>query len=68
MKLDRQGNITAHDVKRLLLRVYSDLRAGDISDARAYRESFILNNILKAIETTDLEERLHKIEGAMRGE
>lgn len=66
MKLDR-NDITAKDVKRLLLRVYRDLKAGDLSETQAYRESFILNNILKAIELTDLEERLRKIEGLMRG-
>lgn len=66
MKFDRPGNIAARDVKRLLLRVYNELRAGEISDSRAYREAFILNNILKAIETTDLEERLRKIEEAVR--
>lgn len=62
MKLDRIDDITAKDVKRLLLRVYRDLKTGDLSDAQAYRESSILNNVLKAIELTDMEERLSKIE------
>lgn len=62
MKLDRIDDITAKDVKRLLLRVYRNLKAGDLSDAQAYRESSILNTVLKAIELTDMEERLSKIE------
>lgn len=62
MKLDRIDDITAKDVKRLLLRVYRDLKTGDLSNAQAYRESSILNNVLKAIELTDMEERLSKIE------
>jgi 23S rRNA maturation mini-RNase III len=62
MKLDRSGDISAKDVKRLLLRVYRDLKAGDLSDTQAYREASILNNVLKAIELTDMEERLSKIE------
>ena len=66
MKLDRGDDITAKDVKRLLLRVYRDLNAGDLSDTQAYREASILNNVLKAIELTDMEERLNKIEGLIR--
>jgi hypothetical protein len=66
MKLDRGDDITAKDVKRLLLRVYRDLKAGDLSDTQAYREASILNNVLKAIELTDMEERLNKIEGLIR--
>ena len=62
MKLDRVDDITAKDVKRLLLRVYRDLKLGDLSDTQAYREASILNNVLKAIELTDMEERLSKIE------
>jgi 23S rRNA maturation mini-RNase III len=62
MKLDRTDDISAKDVKRLLLRVYRDLKAGDLSDTQAYREASILNNVLKAIELTDMEERLSKIE------
>jgi hypothetical protein len=66
MKLDRGGDINAKDVKRLLLRVYRDLKAGDLSDTQAYREASILNNVLKAIELTDMEERLSKIERLLR--
>jgi 23S rRNA maturation mini-RNase III len=62
MKLDRTDDISAKDVKRLLLRVYRDLKTGDLSDTQAYREASILNNVLKAIELTDMEERLSKIE------
>lgn len=65
MKLDRSDDISAKDVKRLLLRVYRNLKAGELSEAQAYREAFVLNNILKAIELTDVEERLRRIERLM---
>jgi hypothetical protein len=59
-------DITAKDVKRFILMVYRNLKNGDINDARAYRETFILNSVLKAIETSDLEERLLNIERAIK--
>lgn len=62
MKVDRSNDIKAKDVKKLLLKVYRDLKVGDLTDTQAYRETFILNNVLKAIELTDMEERLSKIE------
>lgn len=54
--------IQAKDVKRLLLSVYRRFRAGEITESGAYREAYLLNSVLKAIEITDLEERLSKIE------
>ncbi|OPZ63139.1 MAG: hypothetical protein BWY86_00028 [Candidatus Aminicenantes bacterium ADurb.Bin508] len=67
MKMGRNG-IEARDIKRLLLKVYKELRSGTVSESRAYREAFILNAILKAIEVSDMEERLMKIEGMMTHE
>lgn len=62
MKLDQNRDVTAKDIKHFLLKVYRDVKTGELSEAQAYREAFILNNVLKAIELTDLEERLNKIE------
>jgi len=59
-------DITAKDIKRLLLGVYKRYRAGEITEQTAYKESSILNSITKAIEVTDMEERLQSIEEALR--
>ena len=59
------NDIEAKDVKRLLLRTYRRYRNGEIADAEARQEAYLLNSVLKAIETTDLEERLQKIEATM---
>jgi hypothetical protein len=62
-----EQDIEAKDIKRLLLRAYSRYRRGEISEAAARQKTFILNSVLKAIETTDIEERLQKIESLMEG-
>jgi hypothetical protein len=54
--------IQAKDVKRLLLKVYRKYQSGAISEAQATKEAYLLNSILKAIETTDIEERVEKLE------
>ena len=59
--------IEAKDVKRLLLRVYRRYQSGTITEAQAYKETYLLNSVLKAIEVTDLEERLQNIENALKG-
>jgi len=59
-------DITAKDIKRLLLGVYSRYRKGSITEQRAQKEADILNSIIKAIEVTDLEERLQAIEDRIR--
>ena len=58
-------DIKAKDIKRLLLRVYRRYNSGAITEAQAYKETYLLNSVLKAIEITDLEERLIKIETAL---
>lgn len=58
--------IEAKDVKRLLLRVYRKYQRGAITEAQAYRETYLLNSVLKAIEVTDLEERLQNIENTLK--
>jgi hypothetical protein len=54
--------IKAKDIKRLLLRVYRRYQGGTISEAQATKETSILNSILKAIEVTDFEKRIDKVE------
>ena len=61
-------DIEAKDVKRLLLRVYKRYNSGSITEAQAYKETYLLNSVLKAIETTDLEERLQNIENTLKNE
>lgn len=58
-------DIEAKDVKRLLLRVYRRYQSGAITDSQAQKEAYLLNSVLKAIEVTDMEERLQSIERLM---
>lgn len=58
--------IKAKDIKRLLLRVYRRYSSGSITEAQAYKETYLLNSVLKAIEITDLEERLQDIENTLK--
>ena len=58
--------IQAKDVKRLLLRVYKRYQSGAITEAQAYKESYLLNSVLKAIELTDMETRLQNIENLLK--
>ena len=61
-----EKQIEAKDIKRLLLRVYRRYNSGAITEAQAYRETYLLNSVLKAIEVTDLEERLQNIENTLK--
>lgn len=58
--------IEAKDIKRLLLRVYRRYNTGAITEAQAYKETYLLNSVLKAIELTNVEERLNSIENILR--
>jgi hypothetical protein len=58
--------IEAKDIKRLLLRVYKRYNSGGITEGQAYKETYLLNSVLKAIEVTDLEERLQNIENTLK--
>ncbi len=60
-----EKQIEAKDIKRLLLRVYRRYNSGAITEAQAYKETYLLNSVLKAIEVTDLEERLQRLETAL---
>lgn len=55
-------DIKAKDIKRLLLRLYKRYQSGAISETQAQKEAYLLNSILKAIEVTDLEERVTRME------
>ena len=61
-----EKQIEARDVKRLLLRVYKRYSSGAITDTQAQKETYLLNSVLKAIEVTDLEERLQLLETMLR--
>lgn len=61
-----EKQIEAKDIKRLLLRVYRRYNSGAITEAQAYKETYLLNSVLKAIEVTDLEERLQNIQNTLR--
>lgn len=61
-----EKQIEAKDIKRLLLRVYRRYNSGAITEAQAYKETYLLNSVLKAIEVTDLEERLQNIENRLK--
>lgn len=57
-----EKHIEAKDIKRLLLRVYRRYLSGAITEAQATKETYLLNSVLKAIEITDIETRLQRIE------
>jgi len=59
-------DIEAKDIKRLLLRVYRRYQSGAITEAQAYKETYLLNSVLKAIEVTNVEERLNSIENILK--
>ena len=59
----QKREIKAKDVKTLLLKVYRRYLKGDISEAQAGKEAYLLNSVLKAIEVTDLEDIVERLEG-----
>ena len=61
-------DIEAKDIKRLLLRVYKKYQSGEITESKAQKETYILNSVLKAIEITDIEARLERIEQLMKAQ
>ena len=64
--MNTERGIEAKDIKRLLLRVYRRYTSGAITEAQAQKETYLLNSVLKAIEITDLEERLQNIENTLK--
>lgn len=61
-----KDKVTASAVKRLMLRSYQRYLNGTISESQAYRENTMLANIIRAIETSEQEERLSALEEALR--
>lgn len=59
-------DIDAKKIKRLLLRVYKRYQEGSITENQAYKETYLLNSVLKAVEVADLEERLQNIENTLK--
>lgn len=49
-----------------MLLSYKRYQSGTISETQAYRENTMLANILKAIEVSEQEERLERIERALQ--
>lgn len=60
-----QQEITASDIKRLMIQNYRRFSNGEINETKAYKENALLANILKAIEVSETEERLKAIETAL---
>ena len=61
-------NITAKDVKKLLLKTYRRYKSGELSEHKALKETSILNTLLRAIELSDIEARIEKIEGFLNSD
>ena len=61
-------DIKAQDIKKLLLIVYKKYYNGNINERKAHIETYLLNSILKAIEVTDIEQRLQNIENLIKNE
>lgn len=53
---------SAKDIKRLMLLSYMKYQRGLITETQAYRQNFMLANILRAIEASDQEERISSLE------
>lgn len=65
--ITKEAEIQAKTVKRLLLRVYRRYQAGLISEDQATKEAQLLTTILRAIEVTDLEQRVDTLSMIMEG-
>ncbi|MBA4852399.1 hypothetical protein [Emticicia sp. BO119] len=59
------NSLKASDIKQLLLKIYIQYKKGEITHSVAYKESFLLNSILKAIQITDLQKKLETIESIL---
>ena len=58
-------DVTASDIKTLMLRNYRRFSNGEIDESKAFKENTILANILKAIEVSETQTRLEAIEAAL---
>lgn len=60
-----QQEITASEIKRLMLANYRRYRNGEITENKAFKENALLGNILKAIEVTEQSERIAALEDTL---
>jgi len=58
--------IAPQDITRLLVLLYKRYKAGAISETQAKSEAALLQSVLRAIETTELEARIEAIERKIR--
>lgn len=63
--MSKQEDISASEVKRLMLANYRRYRNGEITENKAFKENAILGNILKAIEVSEEAERIEALEQAI---
>lgn len=64
--MNKQDEITASEVKRLMLANYRRYRNGEITENKAFKENAILGNILKAIEVSEETERITALEQTLK--
>ncbi len=60
-----QNTYSAKGIKKLMLLSFKKYQEGLIGETQAYRENTMLANILRAIESTEQEERLERLEEAL---
>lgn len=63
--MEASKGYSAKEIKRLMLLSYKKYQNGTISETQAYRENTMLANILKAIESSEQEERISSLEKAL---
>ena len=54
-----------HDVSKAIQRIYLKYQKGQIDSDKVTKEVMLLNSLLKAIELSDLDERIKKLEDEM---
>ena len=54
-----------HDVSKAIQRIYMKYQKGQIDSDKASKEVMLLNSLLEAIELSDLDERIKKLEDEM---
>lgn len=54
--------VTAAEIKRLMLSNFRRYRSGEISESKAFKENVLLSNILKAIEVSEESDRISTLE------
>lgn len=59
------NTFSVKEIKKLMLLSYKKYQSGAISELQAYRENTMLANILRAIESSEQEERLEALERAI---